>query len=300
MEHFFGTLLERNNACYGKFANHFDLLQRIIPSVWSLLANIVANSSIYGEFLVLFSSRSYWSNSFASRSKQSAHFFLRVIQTNWNKTRFGFSNLNNNIITSQENFAFKFKNIACPEHLNIVKTMLKCSEQTIVYVLISKQERDRPTTFYSNCVLMRLAISNFDDSVLFLQIPSRISTVAIISFAYNLTKQNVTTNQFEKKTENKKEMILLHMLMNNNNNDNDNEKKNVSTKNKSKKWTSRTRRRRRSRSRKIKNWYLTNLWHLVPMNAAMMLQYSHADGFPYCLTLYSHFLQIVDVLPLLF
>lgn len=46
-------------------------------------------------------------------------------------------------------------------------------------------------------------------------------------------------------------------------------------------------------------FYLTNLWHLVPMKAAIILQYSHADGLPYCLTLYSHFLQIVDVLPLL-
>lgn len=30
-----------------------------------------------------------------------------------------------------------------------------------------------------------------------------------------------------------------------------------------------------------------------------MLQHSHADGFPCCLTFWSHFLHIVDVLPLL-
>lgn len=54
-----------------------------------------------------------------------------------------------------------------------------------------------------------------------------------------------------------------------------------------------------NRQWKIMNWYLTNLWHLVPMKAAIMLQYSHADGFPYCFTLYSHFLQMVDVLLLL-
>ena len=44
---------------------------------------------------------------------------------------------------------------------------------------------------------------------------------------------------------------------------------------------------------------LTNLWHFVPMNAAIMLQYSHAVGLPCCLTLNSHFLQMADVLPLL-
>lgn len=43
----------------------------------------------------------------------------------------------------------------------------------------------------------------------------------------------------------------------------------------------------------------TNLWHFVPMKAAIMLQYSQADGLPYCFTLYSHFLHMVDVLPLL-
>lgn len=43
----------------------------------------------------------------------------------------------------------------------------------------------------------------------------------------------------------------------------------------------------------------TNLWHLEPMNAAMMLQSSQADGLPYCLTFWSHFLQIAEVLPLL-
>lgn len=40
----------------------------------------------------------------------------------------------------------------------------------------------------------------------------------------------------------------------------------------------------------------TNLWHLELPNAAMMLQYSQAVGLPWCLTLYSHFLQIVSVL----
>jgi len=44
---------------------------------------------------------------------------------------------------------------------------------------------------------------------------------------------------------------------------------------------------------------LVHLWHLLPMKAAIMLQYSQAEGFPYCLTLNSHFLQIVHVLPLL-
>ena len=44
---------------------------------------------------------------------------------------------------------------------------------------------------------------------------------------------------------------------------------------------------------------LVQRWHLLPMKAAMMLQYSQADGLPYCLTLYSHFLQMVLVFPLL-
>lgn len=44
---------------------------------------------------------------------------------------------------------------------------------------------------------------------------------------------------------------------------------------------------------------LVQRWHLLPMKAAMMLQYSQAEGFPYCLTLNSHFLQIVLVFPLL-
>ena len=35
------------------------------------------------------------------------------------------------------------------------------------------------------------------------------------------------------------------------------------------------------------------------MNAAIILQYSHADGFPNCFTFVSHFLQIVLGLPLL-
>ena len=33
------------------------------------------------------------------------------------------------------------------------------------------------------------------------------------------------------------------------------------------------------------------LWHLLPMNAEMILQCSQAEGFPYCLTICSHFLQ---------
>lgn len=41
-----------------------------------------------------------------------------------------------------------------------------------------------------------------------------------------------------------------------------------------------------------------HLWHLLPMNAAIMLQYSHAVGLPYDFTFCSHFLQIVLVLPL--
>jgi len=40
-------------------------------------------------------------------------------------------------------------------------------------------------------------------------------------------------------------------------------------------------------------------WHLFPMKAAIILQYSQAEGLPYCLTLNSHFLQIVLVFPLL-
>jgi hypothetical protein len=44
---------------------------------------------------------------------------------------------------------------------------------------------------------------------------------------------------------------------------------------------------------------LVHRWHLLPMNAAIILQYSHADGFPNCFTFVSHFLQIVLGLPLL-
>lgn len=38
---------------------------------------------------------------------------------------------------------------------------------------------------------------------------------------------------------------------------------------------------------------------MFPINAAIILQHSQGDGFPYCLTLASHFLHIVDVFPLL-
>jgi len=44
---------------------------------------------------------------------------------------------------------------------------------------------------------------------------------------------------------------------------------------------------------------LVHRWHLLPIKAAMMLQYSQAEGLPYCFTLDSHFLQMVLVLPLL-
>lgn len=44
---------------------------------------------------------------------------------------------------------------------------------------------------------------------------------------------------------------------------------------------------------------LVHRWHLLPMKAAMMLQYSQAVGFPYCFTFTSHFLHIVLVLILL-
>lgn len=39
-------------------------------------------------------------------------------------------------------------------------------------------------------------------------------------------------------------------------------------------------------------------WHLFPIKAAIILQYSQAVGFPYDFTFCSHFLQIVLVLPL--
>lgn len=42
---------------------------------------------------------------------------------------------------------------------------------------------------------------------------------------------------------------------------------------------------------------LVQRWHLLPINAAIMLQYSQADGLPYDLTFCSHFLQIVLVFP---
>ena len=44
---------------------------------------------------------------------------------------------------------------------------------------------------------------------------------------------------------------------------------------------------------------LVQRWHLFPMKAAIILQYSQAEGLPYCLTLNSHFLQMVLVFPLL-
>lgn len=40
-----------------------------------------------------------------------------------------------------------------------------------------------------------------------------------------------------------------------------------------------------------------HLWHLLPINAAIILQYSQAVGLPYALTFCSHFLHIVLVLP---
>lgn len=101
-------------------------------------------------------------------------------------------------------------------------------------------------------------------------------------------KQNAT-NSFLLIVKNEKvNCIIAQILIKNNNN----ERKNVQLN-----WKFEIGERKSQLA--IKNWYLTNLWHLVPINAAIMLQYSHADGFPYCLTLYSHFLQMVDVLLLL-